>query len=468
MLYIKILIFGIFANPLLQGVVNNSIYDYLYSLNNQKLLFVEDFHKHTFNCDMKAFGQFIESHDCSIISVYNNTPEVKLFKSTFPNINVYNLKHHISCEIYKDYHYEKDIDILLYGCTDNNYKFRNRLKSIINTIPDKIIKIIPHPGYNNTTTSIRGKELAILINQSKITICTRSNYDYMLAKYYETSMCKSLIAGDIPSDADTIFTDNIIKLDNNMPDTMIKNILLKTLENYQKHIIKRDTLYKYVKSNFTLSNFNDKLNDIIKIVSKIPKKIHMIWIGDKPIPKTYVKYVEGWFNLHPDYQNKLWKNEDITEKNFPISFKYLKYSRCSAQTVDIIRQEILYHHGGIYLDCDMKPIKNLNILIANESLVVCNEDESNDYMSIGFIASSKYNPVVLDYLNTLSDVNWDSQDINIETGPYKWMKSISRSKDKIKILPTITFYPIPYGQDINHPDIYDNKTYGVHMWGKNW
>lgn len=62
---------------------------------------------------------------------------------------------------------------------------------------------------------------------------------------------------------------------------------------------------------------------------------------------------------HPNFEYYLWTNDNITRENFPVSYdlikrlieyskdgKYKKYSAIS----DLMRAEIIYYHGGIYID----------------------------------------------------------------------------------------------------------------------
>mgnify|MGYP006285064811 CR=1 FL=1 len=206
----------------------------------------------------------------------------------------------------------------------------------------------------------------------------------------------------------------------------------------------------------------------------IPKYIHMIWVGNKPIPDIYQKCIKIWKEMHPDFKFKLWKNEDLTEDNFPSIFKYLKKCQCPAQMADIMRIEIIYRNGGIYLDCDIKPIKKLNNILRMGSLVVCNESTNNNVMSTGFFASCSYHPAMKAYLELLQTVDWKNKKINEQTGPYRWMEALTKSKSKYIKLPIKAFYSVPFRPGVrNIKQIFsmtynDPYIYGVHMWGKSW
>lgn len=96
--------------------------------------------------------------------------------------------------------------------------------------------------------------------------------------------------------------------------------------------------------------------------NKIPKIIHYVWLGGKPIPERDQKYINQWKEMHPDYEFKLWN-----EQNFDMNcceyvseaFKNKKYSFIS----DYIRTYALYTEGGIYIDTDVELLKTFDNLL---------------------------------------------------------------------------------------------------------
>ena len=196
--------------------------------------------------------------------------------------------------------------------------------------------------------------------------------------------------------------------------------------------------------------------------SSIPHKIHQIWVGPNSIPEKYIEYMRKIKELHPDYEYRLWTNEDITPDNFS-TYEYINKTNVYAQKADIMRYEILYKHGGIYLDMDMKLLKNLDPLLT-KSLIVCNEDDNiNTYMTNAFIASSQYNENLKRLVEGVKDVNF-ALSVNEGTGPYYLRKHINIDDD-VNILPTNTIYPLHVDNKISN--ITDNS-YAIHEWDKNW
>ena len=120
-------------------------------------------------------------------------------------------------------------------------------------------------------------------------------------------------------------------------------------------------------------------------VGGIPKIIHQIWVGNSKPPKLNSFYMntckmDGW-------KYKLWTDEDLTKKNFPITFNLIekiiqvgkldkKLNKKLAQIADLMRLELLYRNGGVYIDTTAECLKNLDDLLnhKNYKFVVSNED----------------------------------------------------------------------------------------------
>ncbi|BDU67795.1 MAG: glycosyl transferase [Candidatus Tyloplasma litorale] len=117
----------------------------------------------------------------------------------------------------------------------------------------------------------------------------------------------------------------------------------------------------------------------------IPKKIHFIWFGTK---ENFIYDDNRMKKFAPEYDIKIWKEEDFNwdELNkIPFVKKAYEEQRWSFLS-DYIRLKILYEEGGIYLDHDMKILKNLDHLInKNKELILCFENTVT--LSMGFAAS---------------------------------------------------------------------------------
>lgn len=93
----------------------------------------------------------------------------------------------------------------------------------------------------------------------------------------------------------------------------------------------------------------------------IPKIIHQIWIGPHPFPQEAREWQQSWSKIHPDWEYKLWTNEDVKQLDFP-NKKYFDEATNWGEKADILRYELIYEFGGLYVDVDFASLKPLDFL----------------------------------------------------------------------------------------------------------
>ena len=196
------------------------------------------------------------------------------------------------------------------------------------------------------------------------------------------------------------------------------------------------------------------------------KKIHQIWVGPNPLPQKSIKFIENIKALHPDFDYRLWTDADLTPENFS-TLNYINSTHIYAQKADIMRYEILYKYGGLYLDIDFEVFKPLDALLTHD-LVVCNEDTNiNKYMTNAFMYTI---PGTQSLKNCIDNVHTcplgGRVNVSIATGPWYFRKCISL--DEARVLPTHVMYPTHYSQKGYRPTVFSPETYAMHHWDKNW
>lgn len=146
----------------------------------------------------------------------------------------------------------------------------------------------------------------------------------------------------------------------------------------------------------------------------IPKILHQIWIGDAPQHSDFVTWRARWKELHPDWQFKLWTgaasalaldadNERITS-HFPDLLAKASYI---GQCANIFRLEILFAFGGIYIDTDVEPRRNIEPLLTGHEAVVSRmynpEPDGSIRHSNAFLGAAPGHPFVKDALDHLRE-----------------------------------------------------------------
>ena len=197
---------------------------------------------------------------------------------------------------------------------------------------------------------------------------------------------------------------------------------------------------------------------------KIPKIVHQIWLGGSKPFKLHQMYMNTCKKLYEnnDWEYLVWRDKDITRRNFPKTYDYIKrviaigtetgsLNKKYAQIADLMRLEILYNHGGMYLDTTVECIDP--ILLGNDKFVVSNEcklngfkcrSENGLYVSNSFIASIARHPIIRHMLSkkVLEKIDYFSPEVNLQTGPYFLGKFIHKFKNKYDI--TMLHYNLVY------------------------
>lgn len=93
----------------------------------------------------------------------------------------------------------------------------------------------------------------------------------------------------------------------------------------------------------------------------IPKVIHYVWVGGKPLSPLGEKCLASWRKYLPDYEIKRWD-----ETNSPITHPYVQKmykAKKWAFVADYIRFYVLAREGGIYLDTDTEALRSFDDLL---------------------------------------------------------------------------------------------------------
>ena len=177
--------------------------------------------------------------------------------------------------------------------------------------------------------------------------------------------------------------------------------------------------------------------------------LHQIWVGNKPMP---TKWMDTWRKLNPDMGYSLWTN--FQGFRYQKKIQHLIDKGHIACATDIMRVEILYDHGGVYIDADsiaLKPIQDAWFI--NHPFWAV--QDHTQWVANGTIGAHKEHPILKDYLERIA-------------GPHEYWEYGARMltdclvNTSATILPTYTFYPTGWkGQKAK----IKGKVYAKHVWG---
>ena len=139
----------------------------------------------------------------------------------------------------------------------------------------------------------------------------------------------------------------------------------------------------------------------------IPKVIHYMWLGKKEIPATLQKCIDTWTRCCPDYEIVQW-NEDNYDVN-KVPYMREAYSRGAYGFVpDYARLDILFQHGGFYLDTDVELLRSLDEMRYQSAF--CGVEKWQVLNFGGCSGSVKGNAVIGEFLKNRQNINYLNQD----------------------------------------------------------
>lgn len=106
----------------------------------------------------------------------------------------------------------------------------------------------------------------------------------------------------------------------------------------------------------------------------IPRIIHQLWIGDKKLAPT--KLLETWKKKHPGFEYIFWDENELERRNFiPQLYEKINEMEEINGKADILRWEILYKYGGVFIDADSICIEPIDELLKFDKSFASYENE---------------------------------------------------------------------------------------------
>jgi len=184
----------------------------------------------------------------------------------------------------------------------------------------------------------------------------------------------------------------------------------------------------------------------------IPKIVHQIWIGPNARPDIWMDTVRK-FCADFGYEYKFWGETEIDNFNLTNRTQYDNMTFLCGKA-DIVRYEVLYKYGGVYIDADsviLKP-ESLDTLISttNEDCVFGDEN-SEERIANGVIFSIPESIMMKECISRIPFRNLWLHPFMC-TGPRLITDIKNEMNLNIKIFPHEVFYPYGWhsSKTINH------------------
>ncbi|HLJ31814.1 MAG TPA: glycosyltransferase [Candidatus Babeliales bacterium] len=207
---------------------------------------------------------------------------------------------------------------------------------------------------------------------------------------------------------------------------------------------------------------------------KIPKIIHQIWLGSK-LPEEFIALQQSWIEHHigRDWMYKLWTDEDVANLQLYNQAFYDATDNFGVKS-DILRWELLYNFGGVYIDMDFECLRALDQFHYTYDFYTALQPLDTLFVQLGaaLVGAVPGHPILKHCIETIKE-DWHLQGAPKKTGPVHFTKSFctcaNMNGNKDIAFPAFYFYPLGCrGAEFNKNIWINQGSYAVHWWAKSW
>jgi mannosyltransferase OCH1-like enzyme len=199
-----------------------------------------------------------------------------------------------------------------------------------------------------------------------------------------------------------------------------------------------------------------------------PKTLHRIWLGTKPIPRRFEGFWATWADHHPDWELVTWTDSTIPPLRNQAAFDAAK---TFAMKSDLARYELLYEHGGVYVDADFEALRNIEPLLEGVELFAAWEDE--EYVGNAILGAVPHHPGLQAVIKAVPDsiASNANRTPNHQTGPGLITRVLvpiaAAERSTVKLFEPALFYPYHWQEPERDGDTFPDA-YAVHHWSVSW
>lgn len=238
-----------------------------------------------------------------------------------------------------------------------------------------------------------------------------------------------------------------------------------------------DGIETYIVPIMQLTAFQDRKGSAVKkesVAPLIPKIIHYCWFSGNEMPDYLKRCIESWEKCCPDYEIRRW-DESNYDINKSLYMKQAYSHRRWGYIPDYARLDILYTHGGFYLDTDVELLKSLDELRYQPAF--CGVEKWGIVNLGGCSGAVAKHPMIEKLLRERENILFEKQDghLNLEaSGTYEtrvFIREGMRINNRIQIIEGMTVYSADYF----HPYDYmsgetcvTENTFSIHHFDGGW
>ena len=205
---------------------------------------------------------------------------------------------------------------------------------------------------------------------------------------------------------------------------------------------------------------------IWRIIAMIPKVFHQIWINDSSpdLPREFERYRDSWIQNHPGWDYRLWNLDNLDFA--PRSRNLWNQCQHPAQLADLLRMEVLYEHGGVYIDTDFECLRPIDELVVGIRNFACSED--GRFLQVAILGAEEKSEILNNVIRNFPE-KLGVDPVNLETGPAFFTRIVFETgfDNNFTVFPKEYFFPFNYHtKDRGGVDL--SGAYAIHHYADSW
>jgi inositol phosphorylceramide mannosyltransferase catalytic subunit len=191
------------------------------------------------------------------------------------------------------------------------------------------------------------------------------------------------------------------------------------------------------------------------LMTSIPKIFHQIWVGS-PLPDELRSYMNTWVDLHPTWEHVLWTDAEqapmhgveirpvevrVNKGLYDAAEEYAPYN-IGQLKADVLRYELLFFHGGVYVDADFECFKPIDSILQQVRSFAAWESQDK-WLSNAIMGSAVGNPFIRKLIAglQLNANRYKGSRPNRMTGPRYLTRMYFRHSNDMTVFDKRLFYP---------------------------
>lgn len=187
----------------------------------------------------------------------------------------------------------------------------------------------------------------------------------------------------------------------------------------------------------------------------IPKIMHRVVPED--VPDRFEDFWVRWQQMHPDWTFHTWQ-DPLDPADWELGHLFAKCT-AGAQVAGLVRLEVVWRLGGVYVDMDMEPVRPIDELLNHQCFF---GTEGAGVLTDAMFGAERCHPGIEACVDTLA-AGWWSPNPS-ETGPLLTTRILFGRPD-VTVLPQEAFYPYLWHEPARDPG---PGTYAIHRWNHSW